>query len=159
MLKTERASQADLEQILQLAAARREKYSQYQPQFWRPAADAVALQRPYFASLIEDDKCLVVVTREDSDVRGFAIARTAGAPPVYDPGGLSCDVDDFAVADPEQWPVVGPLLLDAVRAWGSDRGATQLIVVVAQLDEAKRAVLKTAQLTTASEWWVGPIRP
>lgn len=157
MLRTERACQADLEQLLEIAAARRQEYAQYQPQFWRPAPDAVARQRDFFTSLIDQDDTLVVVARDNSGVRGFAIARTADAPPVYDPGGVTCVVDDFAVADPTDWPTVGPLLLDAVRAWACDHGATQMIVVVAHLDQAKRAVLSTAQLNIASEWWVAPI--
>ena len=65
--------------------------------------------------------------------------------------------DAVAVADPTEWPTVGPLLLDAVRTWGFERGATQLIVVVAHLDQPKRSFLRTAQLDIASEWWVAPI--
>ena len=73
------------------------------------------------------------------------------------PRDRSCVVDDFAVADLEDWSKVGPMLLDAVRKWGAGHGATQLVAVVAQLDDAKRAVLKESQLTIASEWWVGAI--
>ena len=79
------------------------------------------------------------------------------APPVYDPGGPSCVVDDFAVADLEDWSKVGPTLIDAVREWGAGNGATQLVVVVAQADGAKRAVLQESNLTIASEWWVGAL--
>jgi len=140
-----------------LRPARRQEYAGYQPQFWRPATDAVDRQRAFFASLIDEDDTFVVVAREGVNVHGFAVARTVVAPPVYDPGGLTCAVDDFAVADPTEWPTVGPLLLDAVRAWGFERGATQLVVVVAHLDQPKRAFLKTAQLDIASEWWVAPI--
>jgi GNAT superfamily N-acetyltransferase len=157
VLSAERAGQADLERLLTIADARRLEYAGYQPEFWHPAADAVARQRAFFASLIDDDGSLVAVAREGASVRGFAVARVAEAPPVYDPGGLTCAVDDFAVTDATEWPTVGPLLLDAVRRWGSDHGATQLVVVVAHLDEAKRAMLRAAQLDLASEWWVTPL--
>jgi hypothetical protein len=157
VLKADSAGQADLERMLEIAAARRQEYACYQPQFWHPATDAVARQRDFFASLIANDDTFVVVVREDSGIRGFAIARTADAPPVYNPGGLTCAVDDFAVADLTDWPTVGPLLLNAVRAWGSDHGATQLIVVVAHLDQPKRAMLRNAELEIASEWWAAPI--
>ena len=157
MLRAERARRTDLEQLLQIAAAHRQEYATYQPQFWRPATDAVDRQRAFFASLIDKDDTFVGVAREDENVHGFAVARTVVAPPVYDPGGLTCAVDDFVVADPTEWPTAGPLLLGAVRAWGFERGATQLIVVVAHLDQPKRAFLKTAQLDIASEWWVAPI--
>jgi len=157
VLKADRAGQADLDQLIEIAAARRQEYAEYQPQFWRPATDAVARQRRFFASLIDKDDTLIVVVRDGVNVHGFAVACAADAPPVYHPGGLTCVIDDFAVADPTEWPTAGPLLLDAVRAWGFERGATQLIVVVAHLDQPKRAFLRTAQLDIASEWWVAAI--
>jgi len=157
VLRAERARRADLEQLLDIAATRRQEYATYQPQFWRPAADAVARQRDFFGSLVEDEDTFIVVARNGENVHGFAVARTVDAPPVYHPDGMTCVVDDFAVAEPSDWPTVGPLLLDAVRIWASARGATQLIVVVAHLDQAKRAMLRTAQLDIASEWWVTPI--
>ncbi|SDT09476.1 hypothetical protein SAMN04488543_3018 [Friedmanniella luteola] len=49
------------------------------------------------------------------------------------------------------------LLLDAVRAWAADRGAAQLVVVTAHLDEPERAALRSSGLTVASEWWAGPL--
>jgi len=86
---------------------------------------------------------------------GFLIATLAAAPPVYDPGGLACIVDDFTVADSADWPTVGADLLRAIRHAASGRGAAQIVVVTAQLDEAKRATLAASGLSVASEWWVG----
>lgn len=149
----------DVDQLLNIAAARRQDYAKYQPQFWRPAADAVDRQRDFFASLLDDAETFVVVAREGSSIRGFAVARLVAAPPVYDPGGPSCVVDDFAVADPAEWPTAGPALLDAIRDWAADHGATQIIVVTAMLDGLKRKQLEAAQLSPASEWWVGPVTP
>jgi hypothetical protein len=155
--RIERAERRDLRQIVELAAIRRKQYATYQPEFWHPAIDAEDRQRDHFAALLDDDGTLVVVARDGSTVHGFAVARLTGAPPVYNPGGLTCAVDDFAVADAAEWPAVGPVLLDAVRSWGATRGAAQLVVVVAHLDEAKRAMLEAADLSLASEWWVAPI--
>jgi hypothetical protein len=157
VLHIERAGPGALQQLVELAAIRREQYAAYEPEFWRPAIDAEDRQRDYFAALLDEDGTLTVVARDGSTVHGFAIARLIGAPPVYDPGGLTCAVDDFAVSDDAEWPTVGPLLLDAVRSWGAAGGAAQLVVVVAHLDEAKRAALEAADLSLASEWWVAPI--
>ena len=157
VLQVDRAHRDDLEEILQIAGARRQQYVEYQPEFWRPAQDAVDRQRAFFASLLGSDDAFFGVAREQGKVFGFALARMVDAPPVYDPGGPSCVVDDFAVADPEDWSEIGPMLLDAVGKWGAGRGATQLVAVVAQLDDAKRTVLKEFQLTIASEWWVGAL--
>jgi hypothetical protein len=158
VVQVDRACRGDLDQLLDIAAARRQDYVKYQPQFWRAAADAVDRQRDFFDSLLDDAETLLVVVREGSSVRGFAVGRLVAPPPVYDPGGPSCLVDDFAVADPADWPSVGPPLLDAIRDWASDRGAAQLVVVTAVRDGLKREQLEAAQLIPASEWWVGPLR-
>ena len=106
---------------------------------------------------VPDEHSVVLVAREGVSVRGFAVGRMVEAPPVYDPCGASCVVDDFAVADPAEWSVVGPPLLRSLRSWAAGRGATQMIVVTAQRDEAKRALLNDDQLSFASEWWVRSI--
>jgi hypothetical protein len=101
VLGVRRASLEDLEGLLGIASACRTAYADYQPRLWRPAPDAMDHQRAYFTSILDDDKTLVLTaTEDDADLRGFAIGRLVPAPPVYDPGGVSCMVDDFAVADP-----------------------------------------------------------
>lgn len=88
---------------------------------------------------------------------GFAIGRLVPAPSVYDPGGVTCFVDDFAVADPTDWLTVGVDLLHAVCRTAQEQGAAQIVVVAGQLDEAKRAALAVGGLSVASEWWVGEL--
>jgi hypothetical protein len=115
-------------------------------------------QRAYFTSILDDDRTLVLTaTEDDADWHGFAIGRLVPVPPVYDPGGVSCVVDDFAVTDPDEWLTVGPLLLDALHSWAASCGPAQMIVVNAHLDEPKRAALQSRGLTLASEWWVGSV--
>ena len=158
VLGVKRANLEDLERLLAIASACRTDYAEYQPRFWRPAPDAMDRQRAYFTSILDDDKTLVLTAAEDdADVRGFAIGRLVPAPPVYDPGGMSCVVDDFAVAEPDEWLTIGPLLLDALQRWAASRDAAQMIVVTAHLDELKRAALQSYGLTLASEWWVGSV--
>jgi GNAT superfamily N-acetyltransferase len=147
----------DLESLIAIAAKKREQYQSYEPQFWRPASDAVDKQRQFFRALIKDEDVAVVVATGPRHVQGFAMARTLEAPPVYDPGGLTCLVDDFAVDDDSDWPKVGPLLLQALAGWAASRGASQVVIVTARMDGAKRQVLRDAQLSVASEWWVGRV--
>ena len=157
-LRIKQATLGDLEGLLRIGDARRQTYAEHQPRFWRPAPDAVDRQRSYVTSLLDDEETFVLAAKgDDADLRAFAIGRLVPAPPVYDPGGASCVVDDFAVADPDEWPTIGPLLLDALRDWAASRGAAQMIVVTAHLDQPKRAVLRSRDLTLASEWWVGPV--
>jgi DNA-binding transcriptional LysR family regulator len=155
----ERATEHDVERVLEIAASSRAVHAQYQPQFWHPAADAVSRQRAYFTGLLSDEQALIVVARSAAGLRGFGTGRLVPAPPVYDPGGHSCLVDDLAVVDLSDWGTVGPLLLGAFRTWATGHGAAQMVVVTAHLDEAKRAVLTGDGLTIASEWWVGATCP
>jgi hypothetical protein len=150
------AHDQDLPKLLELARLRRVAYERYQPVFWRPAADAVESQRAFFTTLLQDPDVRMLVADLDEQLIGFAIARVVSAPPVFDPGGATCMVDDFTVDTDEHWPLAGPPLLGAVRSWSATRGASQLVVVTAQLDAAKRTALGDAGLSPASEWWVGP---
>ena len=141
--------------MLDLAAQRRADYAIHQPRFWRPADDARNRQAEYFASLLVDPQALVMVNCDQTDgVAGFVIARLIGPPPVYDPGGLTCLVDDFVVRDASDWSTIGGALIDAVRVWASGHGASQLVAVAGRHDQPKRDALRSAGLSVASEWWV-----
>ena len=88
---------------------------------------------------------------------GFIIGHLVPAPAVYAPGGPTCTVDDFTVGQAALWATVGVELLYAVKNEAGQRGASQLVVVRAHLDEAKRAALASCRLAIASEWWVAPL--
>jgi hypothetical protein len=85
------------------------------------------------------------------------IAELRPAPPVYDPGELTALVDDFVVADPEDWPTMGQALLDEALRRATTRGAVQSVVVCGHRDEPKRAWLRDSGHSLASEWYVLPI--
>jgi hypothetical protein len=148
------ATSGDLDTILDLAAARRAIYEGYQPQFWRRAPDARAHQAPFFARLLENDRTLVLVAERAGQVVGFLIAQLVPAPPVYAPGGLTCAVDDFWLAEGEDWLATGGALLDESMRQAKGRGAAQAVVVCAHLDAPKRAMLAARGFAIASEWHV-----
>lgn len=139
-----------------LAALRREQYARYQPLFWRPAAGAAGKQRPYLARLVAGDEVITLVSDEAGQVTGFLIAALTPAPPVYDPGGLTCQIDDFVVSPATRWATTGAGLLRAGLAEAGRRGAVQAVVVTGHLDEPKRQALRACGLEIASEWWVTP---
>jgi hypothetical protein len=155
---TIRAAEAqDLDALLELSEVRRRQYATYQPVFWRPAPDAVAQQRPYLAGLLGEQDVLARVAVEHTVVVGFAIGRLMLAPPVYDPGGPTCLIDDFTVVNPDSWPTVGLDLLRAVSDAARERGAVQVVVITPIQDTAKRAALEAGGLGIASEWWTRPL--
>jgi len=146
----------DAAEIARMASMRREQYAAYQPVFWRPAAGAELAHVPYLGKLIADSRVITLVSEESGTVTGFVIATIVGAPPVYDPGGHTCQIDDFVV-QPGRWDSTGRQLLAAATAEAADRGAVQVVVVAAHLDEPKREALRASGLSIASEWWVTPL--
>lgn len=162
------ASQADVAAMTGLAAIRREQYARYQPVFWRPAADARDKHRAYLARLVADSQVVTLVSEEvaseeaaseeDGQLTGMLIATLVPAPPVYNPGGLTCQIDDFVVVPAARWTVTGVALLRAGLAEAGRRGAVQAVVVTAQRDSAKREALRSCGLEVASEWWVTPLQ-
>ena len=151
-----RARLDDMDRLLELAHHRRQRYATYEPVFWRPATGALDAQRPFYGALVEDREAGVFVAVDGERIEGFVIARIVDTPPVYDPGGGTCLVDDFTVADDAQWSWAGPMLLKQVRAWAAARDAAQVVVVTGHRDEGKRELLRHAGLSLASEWWTGP---
>ena len=150
------AEDQDLARVLGIAARRRADYADYQSRFWRPAEDAESRQRAYFVSLLSDPEAVFLVACDSARAVGaFVIARLVPPPPVYDPGGLTCFIDDFVVGDESDWPVMGADLIHAVKAWAAQRGGVQLVAVAGQRDLPKRDALDSAGLSVASEWWVG----
>ena len=139
-----------------LAAIRREQYARYQPLFWRPAAAVLDKHRTYLGSLVANDEVITLVSEEADQLTGFLIATLNPAPPVYDPGGLTCDIDDFVVSPATKWPTTGVRLLRAGLTQAGQRGAVQAVVVTAHLDQPKRQALRACGLEVASEWWVTP---
>jgi GNAT superfamily N-acetyltransferase len=147
---------ADAAAMADLAAIRREQYARYEPVFWRPATGALDKHRAYLASLVGNEKAITLVSEEAGQVTGFLIATLTGAPGVYDPGGPTCQIDDFMVAPPDRWQTTGIQLLRAALAEASARGAVQAVVVAGHLDQPKREALPACGLEVASEWPVTP---
>lgn len=94
---------------------------------------------------------------EAGQIEGLLIALLGMAPPVYDPGGLACTIDDFTVSDPALWPTVGVALLAAAQSWARAHGAAVVVVVCGHQDEPKRALLRAAGLSLTSEWYVNSL--
>lgn len=153
------AATSDVERMVRLADLKRREYERHAPVFQRPAPNAMEVHRPWFEKLVEDQDVGTFV-HEDSagEVDGFLTITLGPAPPVYDPGGLSSLVDDFAVSSSDRWRSAGAALLEAGKRWAQDHGAVQVVVVCGPHDEPKREVLQAAGLYVASEWFTVPLR-
>jgi GNAT superfamily N-acetyltransferase len=140
--------------MVELSERKRMEYEAHQPVFWRKARDSAARQGAYFAHLL-DRPGIVVLVAEAAAVDAFVIGSVVPAPPVYDPGGLTCMIDDFVVREPGRWHDLGAALLAALAAHARERGAVQMAVVCGSHDESKRDLLRAAGLSVASVWYVG----
>lgn len=142
--------------MVKLAEQKRIEYQNYQPVFWRKAADSREKHIPWIEYLVNKEDIISLVHERDGAIDGFAIADLLQAPAVYDVG-LTCRVDDFTVAESQDWEKVGRALLDAVMREAKQRGVMQMVVVCGHLDEPKRKMLAHAGFTIASEWYVNTL--
>lgn len=148
------ATDDDLDAMVALSSRVRQRLEDHEPVFWRRHADADANQRAWFGFLLQDDNHhLVVSGPEAGPIDGFGVARAMDAPPVYDPGGRTCLVDDLVWSD----RAAADDLLDAIRAWAAERGCSQLVVITPAADRDRRALLAEQRLHPTSEWWTGPV--
>jgi GNAT superfamily N-acetyltransferase len=152
-----KAQLSDVPAIVNISEQKRLEYERYQPFFWRKAADSREKHLPWIEHLVKQEDIISLVHERDGTIDGFIIADFVVAPPVYDIPGLTCRVDDYSVADSQDWQEVGRQLLDEVIREAKERGASQIVVVCAHLDQPKRAMLTEAGLSLASEWYVRPL--
>jgi GNAT superfamily N-acetyltransferase len=142
----------DIPDILALAEATREEYQRYQRTFWRKAGDSLEKHQLFLERLLEDDHVQARIHETNGTIDAFVFASIMPAPPVYDPGGAVCLIDDFAAIDAAAWATAGAALLEAVTAEAKERGATLAVVIAGHLDQPKRAMLARTGYTIASEW-------
>src|SRR5438128_6163438 len=105
--KVRRARREDAPAMVDLSEQKRIQYEAYQPRFWRTAADSRERQLPFLEKLIDSDRVIALVHEAAGRIDGFVIASMVEAPPVYDPGGQTCLIDDFAVGAASDWATIG----------------------------------------------------
>lgn len=140
-----RMTGADCEWAAELMQRRREVYAGYSPVFWRPAKGAIAPHARFLQRQLARD-----------DVAGL---RTGHGFVIGERRRQEGFIDDFAVDDGRRWAGDGHELL--LAAWDAMMagGARSLRVVSARLDLSKNALLESAGLGPAEEWWVKPLFP
>jgi hypothetical protein len=152
------ATIADVPVMEGLAEQKRIQYEKYQPIFYRQSQNAQQLHGGFLKGLISKPGVILLVAVDEAGVQGFIYGNLVDAPPVYNPGGKICLVDDFMVSKPEQWPTVGKALLDAVLAKAKQSGAVLGNVVCGPSDTPKRIFLESQGFSVASEWHVKSLK-
>jgi ribosomal protein S18 acetylase RimI-like enzyme len=153
-----RATASDLDAVVAIIESQRKQYQKFQPAFWHKAADSAASTKAFFTTLLGEPQSYFLVSTEGRQILGFLIARKFTAPPVYQPGGDTWLIDDFAVLEPRHWLAIGEALLSHVSTLLHEHGAAQIVVASADRDLAKAEMLRRSDLTVASTWWTKPLR-
>ncbi|HEY5040288.1 MAG TPA: hypothetical protein VIJ93_14580, partial [bacterium] len=133
------------------SAVKRTQYEKYEPVFWRGAKDSDVKQKAFFEAQVVGNKVVALVGEQGGQVLGFLIAALVPAPPVYDPGGLTCVIDDFCVKDPTDWLTVGAALLADIGEKVRRKSAVQIVVMCGHRDDLKRDFLASKGFGTATE--------
>lgn len=149
-----KAQLTDVTHMVELSEQKRAEYEKHKPDFWRKANDSAQKQLPYFEQQIGSEHVIALIHELDGVIDGFVIAMLVSAPAVYNPGGLSCFIDDFVVKDSSLWESVGVSLLNEVVHEAKRRGAVQSMVVCGHHDTPKQLMLASTGSSIASEWWV-----
>ena len=148
----------DVPEIARLSSLKRKQYEQYQPVFHKEAEGAFDKQVLFLKDNISKDHLIVLVHEEGQKINGFIIGALVNAPPVYNPGGKVCLVDDFMVEDPSLWTRVGLSLLNRVTELGKEKGAVLVNVVCGPMDKPKSEMLAKFGFDVATEWHVKSIK-
>jgi hypothetical protein len=99
---------ADVPAMAALADAKRTEYAIYSPVSWRKSENGLEVQTRFFTNrMLPSDTIISLVADTDGTIEGFVIGMIHEAPPVYDPGGPVCWIDDFTVSCPELWETMG----------------------------------------------------
>jgi ribosomal protein S18 acetylase RimI-like enzyme len=151
------ASKDDITSMVELSYQKRKNYEKAQPQFWRYSENAEDIQTKWFAELLSRDDYVLLVAKENSNIKGFIIGKLVKAPEVYDPGGLTLMIDDFCVKSEIDWQSVGLELMNDIRLIAKEKGAAQFYVVSGAHDHAKCDFLEKFGLSNAAKWFVGSI--
>ena len=151
---TRPATHADLMAIERLAELHRRQDAGHHRPMWEPASDAWEKHMQLLRHKIRNADSIMLVHDGPNGIDGYIIADCSPAPSVYDPGGLTCLVDDFVVDPPSRWSSVGQALLTETRKRAVQLGCAQIIVVCAEHDSGKRRLLRGSGLRVASQWYM-----
>ncbi len=146
------ATNSDIAPMTDLAQAKRDEYSKWEPNYWQSADGAKEIHAKYFSSLIKDNKTILYVAESNSIVIGFIIGIMVEVPPVYK-SGKPVLIDDFCINSEFKYEDVGLSLLKSVEEKAKSVSNSAIsIVVCAAKDKMKKDFLEEKCFTNACEW-------
>ncbi len=157
-MSVRKAVETDVSQMVELSEKKRAEYEKAQPLFWKKARDSREKQTLFFQSQIKRENVIALVEEKNGTLEGFLIAALVPAPPVYDPGGLTCLIDDFVVSAGKDWAETGKRLLEEAQRQARARGAVQSALFCGHLDQPKGKMLSKLGFSIATETYVKTLK-
>ena len=152
-MKVRKAKKEGIESMAHIAELRRLHYQEFEPVFWNKAENSEKIGMAFFHHLIKDSSTHMFVIDGKNGVTGFLIAKEAQSPPVYNPGGSTYVIDDYALANPATWSVQGKALLEYIQQYAKENDWKQLVIVCGDQDTKKKTMLEQAGLRIVSNWY------
>ena len=133
------ANEGDLDEIVSLTSAYRERLAGWAPVWWRISKAADQTHQGWLAYMLRSPQFTFRVVEVDDAVEGCTVSV---------PQGSQWFVDDVAVIDDSRWPNSGVALLTGV----SERPA---LTCVPSADSARLEASQAAGLDLVSSYWIG----
>ena len=127
-MSVRRAGPADLEDVLRLWRALEREQETLEPRY-RLAPDAERLMRASLKSWLRDPAWGAFLAEVDGEAVGLALAEP-WTPPPLEAGASETHLYVLVVAAEHQGRGLGRALVQAVRAWGAERGRPRLRATV-----------------------------
>ena len=148
------AEETDAPEMASLSDSFRDLLQSYSPVFWRKKEGIIPTHITYMKGLINSPNQITLIYEKDGQIAGFLTGLITQAPPVYDPGGPVCLVDDFVVRHTDEWSTVGKELIQACENSARFRNAVVIIVVSPLKCDEQREMLRDHGIEPVSEWRV-----
>jgi len=143
----------DVSDIVGLCETARLRLQEYQPVFWRKAADSAEKQAGFLRYLIDQKSITTLVHRGSSGIDGVVTAATRGGDFLYELRPSACYTDDFALADESYWETLGAELLKAIVSLERAKGALYSQVICPHLNLEKGRMLQTLGYRLGHQWF------
>lgn len=150
-----RATDNDVDSLVRLVAEKRRQLEAFEPVTWRVGKGANDMTAVFFRHQVGEQNAILLVAEENRHILAFINAVFQDPPPIYDPGGKTVMIDDFVAVAGDQGDRAALALLDAAASEGRSRGAVQVIVVSAAMDERAAGWFRSKKMHVFSSWWTG----
>jgi ribosomal protein S18 acetylase RimI-like enzyme len=124
------ATEADLDQIVELWFELMEHHRRINDRFWQPAPDAAEKMRSWLGEAVGSERRRLLVAEVDGQVAGFIHGQMAGGPPPVTPR-RDGEITDLFVRPAYRRQGLAGGLVRALTDWFAEQGAERVTLAAA----------------------------